>query len=79
MITGDTFLIGGSVTIADCVAMALLQFAEDVYAVSIPKDCVRLAAWYERFLQRSSVPSYVYPPEIISLSYGLPEQSGCTI
>lgn len=79
MIRGDRFLIGDSVTIADCVAMALLQFADEVYAVSIPEDCVKLAAWYQRFLQRPSAPSYVYPNEIISLSRGLPKQSGCVI
>lgn len=42
MMGRDAFLAGDQVTIADCVAMAMLQYARDFYTVPIPPDCVRL-------------------------------------
>lgn len=75
MIVGDPFLTGDRVTIADCVAMALLQFVQEFYGVPLPDDCPRLAAWYARFLRRPSVPHHTYPPALLSLAQGLSEQT----
>ncbi|NUP06057.1 MAG: glutathione S-transferase family protein [Polyangiaceae bacterium] len=78
--TGDSpFLTGDEVTIADCVAMATLQFTRQFYGVPIPADCPRLAAWYERFSKRASAPAPKFPEDQLALAYGLPEQTGITI
>lgn len=75
MISSGPFLTGDAVTIADCVAMALLQFVREFYGVPIPAGCPKLAAWYERFLLRPSVPHHAYPSDLLDLAYGLPEQT----
>ncbi len=75
MVAGGPFLAGDAVTIADCVVVALLQFVGEFYGVSLPVDCPKLAAWYERFSRRPSVPHCIYPPELLSFSYGLLEQT----
>src|SRR5690606_21209956 len=47
---GDTdFIANDCVTIADCVAMATLQYAIDFYDVPISPDCPKLARWYAGF------------------------------
>lgn len=38
----EPFMAGEHVTLADCVAMATLQYASDFYAVPIPSECVKL-------------------------------------
>jgi glutathione S-transferase len=78
MSVGGPFIAGDSVTIADCVAMALLQFVNEVYGVSIPSGCPKLSYWYEQSLLRFSVTQYTYPSEILRLSYGLPGQTQLT-
>ncbi|WNG29325.1 glutathione S-transferase family protein [Cystobacter fuscus] len=65
------FLTGDKVTIADCMAMALFQFARGFYGVALPADCTKLIGWYERFAKRPSVSTPEYPPELLRLSYGL--------
>ncbi|MET0403200.1 MAG: glutathione S-transferase family protein [Cystobacter sp.] len=65
------FLLGERPTLADCMAMALLQFAKGLYGVALPADCPKLVGWYERFSQRPSARVAEYPPEILRLAYGL--------
>ncbi len=73
------FLTGETVTIADCVAMALLEFTDQFYGVALPVDTPRLAQWYARFAQRPSAQRPVYPAEMLQLARGLPEQSRCKV
>lgn len=79
LIDDGAFLAGATVSIADCVAIALLQFTSEFYGVSIPKDCPKLLAWYERFSTRRSMPTPAYPAEQLRTAYGLPEQTGVFI
>lgn len=69
------FLCGDSVTMADCVAMALLEFTGQFYGVPIPADCPRLAKWFENFSRRASADRPDYPPDMLKIAYGLPDQS----
>lgn len=71
------FLTGESVTVADCVGMALLEFTSGFYGVSIPSDCPKLADWFNRFSSRHSVVPPPYPPSMLAQAYGLPAQTGC--
>lgn len=77
--TVEPFLTGETVTIADCVAMALLEFTDQFYGVALPADTPRLAHWYARFAQRPSARHPVYPTEMLELARGLPEQSRCMV
>ncbi len=70
--TAGPFLAGEHVTIADCLAMATLQFAEGHYGVPLPKGCPALADWYAMFAQRSSAAPINYPAPLLRLAYGLP-------
>lgn len=67
------FLAGRHVTIADCVAMATLQFAAGLYGVPVPHDCSALAAWYARFALRPSSVAPFYPGPLLSVAFGLRE------
>jgi len=78
MVVGP-FVAGPDVTIADVVAMALLEFVQGFYGVPIPTDCSRLANWYERFARRPSIPALAYPPEELELAYGLPAQTRISV
>lgn len=78
MIAGP-FLTGSTVTVADCVGMALLEFANDFYGVPVPADCPRLGDWFRRFTDRPSVVSPPYPPNMLAQSRGLPAQTGCFV
>lgn len=73
------FLCGDKVTIADCVAMALLEFTDKFYGVSLPADCPALAGWYARFAKRPSALGPSYPADMLRIARGLPEQSQCFI
>ncbi|EPX64939.1 hypothetical protein D187_000362 [Cystobacter fuscus DSM 2262] len=42
MMADAPFLTGDKVTIADCMAMALFQFAKGVYGVALPADGSKL-------------------------------------
>lgn len=66
------FLSGATPTIADCVAMATLQFAEHVYGVPLPSGCDALARWYAFFAERPSAALPDYPQPVLELAYGLP-------
>jgi glutathione S-transferase len=69
------FLTGAKLTIADCIAMALLEFADQFYGVAVPSDCHELVQWYSRLSTRASTRPPKYPPEMLALSRGLPEQT----
>lgn len=70
------FIAGGHVTLADCVAMATLQYAKDFYHVPIPPDCVKLQTWFDRFSQRPSAKRPPYPEEQSAKANGLIDQTG---
>ena len=76
MIGDAEFIAGDSVTTADCVAMAALNFTRGFYGVPIPSDCARLSGWYARFSLRPSVPTPDYPPEQHALALDLMAQTG---
>lgn len=71
MASDGPFLTGTRVTIADCVAMALLEFVQDFYGVSIPDSCPKIRAWYQRFRERRVAPPCSYPPDMLAVSFGL--------
>lgn len=73
--TEGPFLAGSQVTIADCIAMATLQFAENVYGVPIPSGCPTLEDWYTDFGSRPSASLPAYPAPVLTLAHGLPKLS----
>lgn len=75
MATGSAFLAGESVTIADCVAMATLQYANDFYSVPIPPGCVNLQLWFDRFSLRPSAMRPLYPQVQLAKAQGLMKQT----
>lgn len=70
------FLAGDTLSMADCVAMALLEFTTQFYGVPLPKDCPKLVAWYSRMSDRETISSPPYPPAMLEVAHGLPEQTG---
>lgn len=72
------FLTGDTLTIADCVAMALLEFTDQFYGVELPTECSKLRQWYSRFARRPSTAPPAYPAAMLELARGLPEQSRCS-
>ncbi|WP_447957864.1 glutathione S-transferase family protein [Vreelandella sp. EE7] len=44
--TGGPFLTGVDISIADCIAMATVQFAADGYGVALPARLGHLSEWY---------------------------------
>lgn len=69
------FLGGAEVTIADCVAMALVEFADQFYGVTLPADCPKLSQWYSQMSARASTQPPKYPSDMLALARGLPEQT----
>lgn len=69
--TQGPFLAGADVTIADCIAMATLQFADALYGVALPSDCPVLGRWYAMFLARPSAALVSYPAQLLAAAYGL--------
>jgi glutathione S-transferase len=69
------FLGGETLTIADCVAMALVEFVDQFYGVALPADCPKLEAWYRRLSSRPGMQPPQYPEEMLRIARGLPEQS----
>ena len=69
---GGPFVAGAQITIADCIAMATLQFADGFYGVPVPQNYSALAAWHTHFAARPSAASPTYPPQLLELTYGLP-------
>lgn len=76
MMSQSDFITGDRVTIADCVAMATLQYAADFYDVPVPDDCQRLARWCAEFRQRPSAASPRYPEDKRAIALGLMAQTG---
>lgn len=77
---GDTeFLTGETVTIADCVAMAMLQYSLTFFDVPIPPDCVRLQRWYDRFAKRPSAAAGAFPLEQRSIARHLMRQTNVAL
>jgi len=58
--SGEEFIAGPFVSLADCMAMSLMQYAQALYGIQPPAPDTRLGAWYLRFSQR---PSCANPPE----------------
>ena len=71
--TPGTFLAGDAVTMADCIAMATLQFAEKLYGVPLPEGCTVLRAWYDMFGKRPSAAVPSYPEPLLAVARGLPK------
>lgn len=69
--TEGSFLSGSQATIADCIAMATLQFAEHFYGVPVPENCQKLSAWYAYFASRTNGRIPNYPEPLRALAYGL--------
>lgn len=59
------FLAGENVTMADCVAMATLQFAEGFYSIPVPQECPNLVRWYAMFSTRPSAVAPIYPAWVV--------------
>jgi glutathione S-transferase len=69
------FLGGPALTMADCVAMALIEFVDQFYGVSLPADCSKLVEWYLRMCERLSGQAPSYPAELLKVARGLPDQT----
>ncbi|SCY92561.1 glutathione S-transferase family protein [Paracoccus tibetensis] len=78
MISAGEFVAGDHVSIADCMAMATLQYAHDFYGVPVPPDCERLTAWLDSFSLRPSARRPPYPEAKRARALGLMEQTGVT-
>jgi len=63
MMKDTKFIASDSVTTADCVAIATLQYMVSFYEVPIPPDCHRIKNWYDRFSLRPSAAGCKFPPE----------------
>lgn len=72
---GGPFLAGDNATVADCVAMATLQFAQGLYGVPVPDECAALLDWYAMFSERPSAMPAPYPAPLHEVAYGLPKAS----
>ena len=79
MLGNTPFIAGKQVTIADCVAMATLEYADNFYGVPIPPECVNLRNWYDAFTERSSAATPSYPEGKRARAYGLIQQSGVAV
>jgi glutathione S-transferase len=73
------FLAGSALSMADCVAMALLEFTEQFYGVPLPKDCPKLASWYAFMSSRPTVTRAPYPEALRRLAHGLPRQTNYVV
>ena len=76
LIGDEPFIAGQHVTLADCVAMAMLQYARDFYDVPIPLECAKLQMWFDSFIQRPSAKRPTYPEQQRSKAFGLMKQTG---
>ena len=70
--TDGPFAAGHAVTIADCIAMASLQYVKEMYGVPLPPDCPTLARWYANFSERPSAAVPTYPEQVRARTLGLP-------
>ena len=71
--TEGRFLAGDQPTIADCIAMATLQFAERLYGVPVPEACPSLIDWYAAFSERPSAAPAEFPAPLLAVAQGLRE------
>lgn len=69
------FLGGSEITIADCIAMALIEFADQFYGVTLSASFPKLIRWYSDMSKRTSARAPHYPPDMLALARGLPEQT----
>lgn len=76
LMSEEPFIAGEYVTLADCVAMATLQYAKDFYDVPIPPECVKLQMWFDSFSQRPSAKQPPYPEKQWRKAMGLMGQTG---
>lgn len=76
LMSEEPFIAGEHVTLADCVAMATLQYASDFYAVPIPHECVKLQMWLDRFSERPSAKRPPYAEQQRRNALGLMGQTG---
>ena len=79
MASESEFITGDTVTLADCVGMATLQYAIDFYEVPIPDDCARLSRWFSSFSKRPSAASPAYPEGKRTKARGLMAQTQITL
>lgn len=79
MLGESQFLAGDRVTIADCVAMAMLHYNFEFYDVPIPPACKKLNAWYAQFVQRPSVAAPTFPPDKHQIARDLMGQTGIAL
>lgn len=79
MMADTPFIAGEHVTVADCIAMATLQYSSDFYGVPIPPECAILRKWYDSFSMRPSAATPWYPESKRERAYGLIEQSGVSL
>ena len=70
---GGPFLTGVNISIADCIALATIQFCDGGYGVTLPAYLAHLNSWYETIRQRPSASCPVYPEAFLAHAYGLPE------
>jgi glutathione S-transferase len=70
------FLGGEALSMADCVAMALIEFTDQFYGVPLPGDCPKLLAWYSQMSNRATISRPSYPQQMRDTAYGLPGQTG---
>lgn len=75
MMSDEDFISGDQVTVADCVAMATVQYARDFYGVPIPPDCLKLGRWFRSFSLRPSAVRPAYPEAKRGRAIGLMEQT----
>ncbi|MFN3661357.1 glutathione S-transferase family protein [Yoonia sp.] len=66
------FVSGSRISVVDCVLMASLQFAQEVYSVPIPDFCPKLLEWHDNFSKRPSAKPPTYPEPVLELSRRLP-------
>ena len=69
--TSGPFMVGENVTIADCIGVASLQFAQNCYSAPIGDECPTLSEWYRNFSLRPSAATPDYPAPYLALSQGL--------
>lgn len=67
------FLTGANISMADCMALATIQFCDGGYGVMLPAYLTHLKCWYEIMRQRPSASCPVYPEAFLAHAYGLPE------
>jgi glutathione S-transferase len=55
--------------------MALIEFVDQFYGVSLPSDCSKLVEWYSRMCERPSGQAPNYLVRMLKVARGLPDQT----